>query len=71
MVRIITGTLLEVGKGAMAAEDIPQILAAKDRIKAGPTARAKGLTLVCIRYPDEEKKDETEQKTVDTPGSVL
>lgn len=71
MVRIITGTLLEVGKGTMAAEDIPQILAAKDRTKAGPTARAKGLTLVCIRYPDEEKKGETEQKTVDTPGSVL
>ena len=62
MVRIITGTLLEVGKGAMAAED---------RTKAGPTARAKGLTLVCIRYPDEEKITETEQKTVDTPGSVL
>lgn len=71
MVRIITGTLLEVGKGATAAEDIPQILAAKDRTKAGPTARAKGLTLVCIRYPDEEKNGETKQKTVDTPGSVL
>lgn len=71
MVRIITGTLVEVGKGAMAAEDIPEILAAKDRTKAGPTARAKGLTLVCIRYPDEEKITETEQKTVDTPGSVL
>ena len=71
MVRIITGTLLEVGKGATAAEDIPQILAAKDRTKAGPTARAKGLTLVYIRYPDEEKNGETKQKTVDTPGSVL
>lgn len=62
MVRIITGTLLEVGKGAIKAEDIPEILVAKDRTKAGPTARAKGLTLVRIRYPDEEKNGETEQK---------
>ena len=60
MVRIITGTLLEVGKGAIAAEDIPTILAARDRTKAGPTARAKGLTLICIRYLEEEKNAEAE-----------
>lgn len=54
MVRIIVGTLLEVGKGTIPVEDIPLILAARDRTKAGPTARAKGLTLLKIRYPDEE-----------------
>ena len=58
MVRIIVGTLLEVGKGAIPAEEIPVILSARDRTKAGPTARAKGLTLLQIRYPDEEKTDE-------------
>ena len=68
MVRIITGTLLEVGKGATAAEDIPQILAAKDRTKAGPTARAKGLTLVCIRYPDEEKMAKQSKKLLTHPA---
>lgn len=54
MVRIITGTLLEIGKGAMGVEQIPEILATGDRAKAGPTARAHGLTLVEIRYPGEE-----------------
>ena len=57
MVRIIVGTLLEVGKGAIPAEEIPAILEAKDRTKAGPTARAKGLTLLNIRYPDEEESE--------------
>ena len=70
MVRIIVGTLLEVGKGAIPAEEMPAILEARDRTKAGPTARAKGLTLLQIRYPDEEKTEKTGEKTVDTPGSV-
>lgn len=48
MVRIIAGTLLEVGRGAMKPSDIPKIIASKDRIKAGPTAPACGLTL--MRY---------------------
>ena len=59
MVRIIVGTLLEVGKGKLAPEDIPEILEARDRSAAGPTARARGLTLVKICYPDEEKKIDT------------
>lgn len=46
MVRIIAGTLMEVGKGKIAPEDIPQILAACDREAAGPTAPAHGLMLV-------------------------
>lgn len=50
MVRIITGTLLEVGKGAIKPEEIKEILAAKDRKKAGPMAPAKGLTLVEVEY---------------------
>lgn len=51
MVRIIAGTLLKVGKGEIAPEEIPKIIHGKDRNLAGPTAPAKGLTLVEIRYP--------------------
>lgn len=54
MVRIIVGTLMEVGQGSYPPEHIPEILKAGDREMAGPTARALGLTLVGIRYPDWE-----------------
>lgn len=50
MVRIIAGTLMEVGKGSMSPEQIPQILAALDRQKAGPTAPACGLTLYAYEF---------------------
>lgn len=52
MVRIIVGTLLRVGSGMLAPEEIPEILAAHDRGRAGETARPHGLTLVGIEYPD-------------------
>ena len=50
MVRIIAGTLLRVGSGQMEPEEIPVILEAKDRGRAGETARPEGLTLVEIEY---------------------
>lgn len=50
MVRIIAGTLAEVGKGAMAPEQVPLILYALDRAQAGPTAPAAGLILIEARY---------------------
>lgn len=50
MVRIIAGTLMQVGTGLMEPERVKEILEARDRSKAGPTAVAKGLTLVEIRY---------------------
>lgn len=46
MVRIIVGTLMEVGQGKRRPEDIKAILSACDRRAAGPTAPAHGLTLV-------------------------
>lgn len=55
MVRIITGTLLKVGSGHILPEEIEGIIAGKDRQLAGPTAPAKGLTLVKIRYPKYEE----------------
>ena len=45
MVRILTGTLLEVGLGERDADSMADILAAKDRSAAGKTAPAKGLIL--------------------------
>ena len=50
MVRIIVGTLLEVGEGKREASEISAALAARDRMEAGPTAPAQGLTLWQVRY---------------------
>jgi tRNA pseudouridine38-40 synthase len=50
MVRIIVGTLVDVGQGRLAAEAIPDILAARDRRLAGQTAPAHGLTLWRVEY---------------------
>lgn len=55
MVRIIAGTLIKVGAGKIEPEEIPEIIAGKDRTKAGPTAPANGLTLMKIKYPEFEK----------------
>lgn len=50
MVRIMAGTLMEVGKGRMEPEGIAGILDAKDRNAAGPTAPACGLTLIKYEF---------------------
>lgn len=50
MVRIISGTLVEVGLGKIKAEDIPNIIESKDRTKAGKTLPAHGLYLVEVKY---------------------
>lgn len=53
MVRIIAGTLMEVGQGKCEPESMAAVLEAKDRVAAGPTAPAQGLTLVRYEYLDE------------------
>ena len=50
MIRIIVGTLLQVGNGKRKPEEIKKILKARDRTKAGPTVPAKGLCLVKLDY---------------------
>ena len=50
MVRIIAGTLIEVGQGKREPESMLQVLSALDRSAAGPTAPANGLTLVKYEF---------------------
>lgn len=50
MVRILAGTLCEVGMGRMSPDAIPAILASRDRKQAGPTLPAKGLVLQQVHY---------------------
>ncbi|MFI4898383.1 MAG: tRNA pseudouridine synthase A [Phycisphaerales bacterium JB059] len=50
MVRILAGTLQEVGRGRIEPGEIPAILRSKDRRKAGPTLPPEGLRLEWIRY---------------------
>lgn len=52
MVRIMVGTLVDVGLGKYRADDVPKMLAAKDRTAAGGTAPAHGLCLQWIKYRD-------------------
>ncbi len=50
MVRIMVGTLIDVGRGHIEPDDIPAIMAARDRRAAGATARPEGLCMVEVRY---------------------
>ena len=52
MVRIIAGTLIQVGNGQYPPEKVKIILEACDRSVAGPTAPAQGLTLMGIEFFD-------------------
>ena len=50
MVRIISGTLLDVGLGKIQPEEIPEMIESKDRERAGKTLPAHGLYLVEVKY---------------------
>ena len=50
MVRAVVGTLFEVGKGRMTADQVADIIAAKNRCRAGHSAPAEGLSLVKVKY---------------------
>lgn len=54
MVRIMTGTLLEIARGSIPVDGIPEILESRDRRRAGPTAPAWGLYLNQVFYPFSE-----------------
>jgi tRNA pseudouridine38-40 synthase len=50
MVRNLTGSLVEVGRGKRPVKWIAEVLASKDRTRAGPTAPPQGLSLISVRY---------------------
>jgi tRNA pseudouridine38-40 synthase len=50
MIRIIVGTLMEVGRGKMHPRQFRTILEAQDRTQAGPTVPPQGLFLVSVKY---------------------
>lgn len=54
MVRNLVGTLVEVGKGKLTPDDFSDILAGKDRRRAGMTAPAHGLCLIAVNYNGNE-----------------
>ncbi len=54
MVRIIAGTLVNVGRGYWTPDDVERILMAQDRQLAGDTSPAQGLFLVHVKYPENE-----------------
>ena len=59
MVRIIAGTLIQVGIGELEPQDIEAILAKRERSAAGPTAPAHGLTMIGIAYGPKINVDRT------------
>jgi tRNA pseudouridine38-40 synthase len=52
MVRKIMGTLFDVGRGRLAAADVPELFALRDRSKSGATMPPHGLCLESVEYPD-------------------
>ncbi len=52
MVRIVVGTLVEIGRGRWHPERMSMIIAARDRCSAGPTAPPQGLFLARVEYPE-------------------
>jgi tRNA pseudouridine38-40 synthase len=74
MIRIIVGTLLVIGNGRRAPEDIRTMLAAKDRTTAGPTVPAHGLCLCALHYDEaataDDACDDGDIKTLATQDRV-
>lgn len=77
MVRIIAGTLIQIGAGELPsargtgetpAESMTRILQAKNREAAGPTAPAHGLTMICTKF---EKEPKITEKVLDIGKRVI
>lgn len=56
MVRAIVGTMIQIGRGKLRADEIERIVASRDRGQAGPSAPAKGLCLVAVEYGERKRR---------------
>ena len=65
MVRAIVGTLVEVGVGRLQPDDLVEILASRDRQRAGPTAPAHGLFLIAVSYGAAPRMDAPLERDAD------
>jgi tRNA pseudouridine38-40 synthase len=54
MVRNLVGILLEIGKGHLPVERVPEVLESGDHERGGPTAAARGLHLMQVEYPERD-----------------
>lgn len=61
MVRAIVGTLIDIGRGRLAVDDIGRIMASRDRGQAGQSAPAKGLCLVSVEYDGSRERIDGER----------
>jgi len=71
MVRNLVGTMLDVGRGHMHLDSIPEILAAHSRAAAGPTAPARGLFLHSVDYGEPNQQPPAPIKTENSTGKGL
>jgi tRNA pseudouridine38-40 synthase len=62
MVRIVAGTLVEVGRGRKTPEDVARAIESLDRRLAGPTMPARGLCLEWVRYGDTPTPDDAKDR---------
>ena len=71
MIRNLVGTMLEIARGQFPADAMPDVLEAKSRSAAGPTAPAKGLFLHSVEYPVGDTSDTNENTYGDSTGLLL
>lgn len=71
MVRIIAGTLIDIGRGKIKFQDLDYIIKSKERNKAGHTAKAEGLFLLDVYYKIDDMQTFINKKTIDTLGTLL
>ncbi len=69
-VRNMVGTLLEVGRGHWPAEYVAEIMAGRDRTRAGPTAPARGLCLQWVRYVLPNVRNEPVRSALSEPNEA-
>lgn len=73
MVRIIAGTLMDVGRGRIEPGAMPEVIASGERDRGGPTMPPEGLCLLWIRYPDDPEAAELAARadTADTLDAAV